>query len=173
MFMERPVATAYNKTPEGDMREPNRQQPVLTTLLMDRDRLFPVAEVARMLGLSEEAVTGGGERVTRMLSWKDVVVLGLVHRWTIRAVARAFPTDVIPKALATERREIALPAYQWAVLAHHARLRLAGGMDAEYDVSDAVEEAVFHHLVATVDDWDAVERTCPTAERAAMWPEGR
>ncbi len=127
-----------------------------------------------MLRLSEALVAEStGQSVRRALSWKDVTALGLSHRWTIRMAARVAPPGVLPQGLATKRRVIALPAYQWAVLAHNAELRRAGGMDAEYGVSDAVEEAIFHYVVSCVEDWDVIEEECPTAERAAMWPGER
>jgi hypothetical protein len=35
------------------------------------------------------AADGTEERVRRALSWQEVTLLGLLHRWTIRMVARA------------------------------------------------------------------------------------
>lgn len=147
---------------------------VLARLLRDQARALSVDEVASMLRLSEATVAEGtGKGVRHVMSWQDVAVLGLLHRWTIRMVARAAPPGVLPHGLVTKRHEIALPAYQWAVLAHSAELRRAGGMDAEYGVSDAVEETIFHYLVSCVDDWQVINQNCPTAERAAMWPRER
>jgi hypothetical protein len=156
--------------------ESNSQQyaDVLIQLLTDRSRAFSVAQVARMLRLPEAVVAeANGGRTNHPLSWQDVIALGLLHRWTIRMVAEVSPSGAIPQALATQPGEISLPAYQWAVLAHSAELRRAAGMDPDYGLSDAVEEAVFHYVVSCVGDWRPIEQRCPTAERAAMWPGER
>jgi hypothetical protein len=147
---------------------------VLERLLRDRAHTLSVDEVAYMLRLSEALVAEGtGQSMRGAFSWTDVMALGMLHRWTIRMAARVAPPGVLPQGLATKRHVIALPAYQWALLAHNAELRRAGGMDAEYAVSDAVEEAIFQYLVSYVEDWGVIEQNCPTAERAAMWPGER
>jgi hypothetical protein len=106
------------------------------------------------------------------ISWHDVVILALEHRWSYAMLTAALrePTEPqLPSLVQVSARRIALPRYQWQILTELASCR-ARSEHRVFTVSDLLEEAVTTAVLMPIDDWNRLEQTLPGVRAANEWP---
>lgn len=113
-----------------------------------------------------EAVDFDGEL---RIAWQEVVVLGMLQRWTPRIISTALPPQQVPPLARSARRPVHLPRYLWDLLALLARER-STNEDRELTISDLVEEALHHAVLADLESAEEMERQIPGIRKTAAWP---
>jgi hypothetical protein len=105
------------------------------------------------------------------IGWADVVLLGLLHRWTFQLITEAVQGSsaeaLLPPLVQATPGTLVLPRYQWTVLDLLASERRRSQGRA-WNASDVVEEALRAFFIEG--DWEHLEAQAPGIRAALEWP---
>jgi hypothetical protein len=137
---------------------------------------YGLGEAAEVLAMTEDQVKEAIEdgvidavdfEGDPRIAWQELVVLGVLYRWTPRLIATAVPRQHVPPLARSVRKPIDLPHYLWELLALVTTERTVAE-ERELTVSDIIEEAIHHALLDKTPR--ALEQRLPGIRLAAAWP---
>lgn len=137
---------------------------------------YGLGETAEVLGMTAESVREAIEdgvidavdfEGDLRIAWQELVVLGVLYRWTPRMVNTAVPRQHVPPLARSVRKPTDLPQYLWKLLDIIATER-AAAEEREIAISDVIEEAIHHALLDQ--PLRSLEQRIPGIRLAAAWP---
>lgn len=185
-FIDASASRRYKKRHDKASTSMPEPEPRITdikriqTLFEQRRPSYGLDEAAELLGISsndiqyrldEDTVTALHLPGEVRIAWADVILLGLLYRWTFQLITEALEGSsaeaLLPAPVHTTPGTLVLPRYQWTVLDLLAseRQREQG---RTWSASDVVDEALRAYFLEG--EWENLERQSPGIRAAMEWP---
>lgn len=149
-------------------------------LFEQRRPSYSIEEAAALLGIASRRIRHHFNEGTVMplhlqgevrIGWAEVVLLGLIHRWSLQLITEAVrggsAEAILPPLVQATPGTIVLPRYLWTVLELLAAERQRTQRRA-WNAGDVVEEAVRCFFIEG--DWEHLEAQAPGVRAALEWP---